>query len=125
MAGVQLTSGSITGTTGVLTSTTAFDLQAGSVSAILGGSVGANKTTAGTVTLSGANTYSGATAINGGTLTLSGASGAIASSSGITIGGGATLQLDNTTINTNRIGNHDSDHERRHVRFYSPRYQYG
>ena len=41
----------------------------------------------------------------GGTLTLSGASGAIASSSGITIGGGATLQLDNTTINLNRIGN--------------------
>ncbi len=75
------------------------------MSAILGGGVGVNKTTAGTVTLTGTNTYTGATIIDGGTLTLSGANGAIASSSGITIGGGATLQLDNTSnINTNRIG---------------------
>ena len=37
VAGVQLVAGSITGTTGVLTSTTAYDLQSGTVSAILGG----------------------------------------------------------------------------------------
>ncbi len=36
VAGVQLVSGSITGTTGVLTSTSAYDLQSGTVSAILG-----------------------------------------------------------------------------------------
>src|SRR5699024_149022 len=70
LAGVQMTGGSIASTTGILTSTTAFDLQAGSVSAILGGGVGLTKTTAGTVTLSGANTYSGLTTISAGTLKL-------------------------------------------------------
>jgi autotransporter-associated beta strand protein len=70
VAGVQLASGSITGTTGVLTSTTAYDVQSGTVSAILAGGVGLNKTTAGTVTLSGANTYTGGTTISAGTLQI-------------------------------------------------------
>ncbi len=52
VAGVQLISGSITGTTGVLTSTSAYDLRSGAVSAILGGAVGLNKSTGGLVTLS-------------------------------------------------------------------------
>ncbi|MES2920845.1 MAG: autotransporter-associated beta strand repeat-containing protein [Verrucomicrobiota bacterium] len=86
VAGVQLTAGSITGS-GTLTSTTAFDLQAGSVSAILGGSVGANKTTAGTVTLSGANTYTGLTDVQVGTLAL-GASNVFADASTLKISGG-------------------------------------
>ena len=68
--GVKLTGGAITGTTGVLTSTTAYDLQSGSASAILGGTAGATKTTAGTVTLSGANTYAGVTTISDGTLSV-------------------------------------------------------
>ncbi len=72
---VQLTGGSIAGTTGVLTSSTAFDLQGGTVSARLGGGVGLNKTTSGTVTLSGANQYTGATTISEGTLAVSGATG--------------------------------------------------
>ncbi len=91
VAGVQLTGGSITSTTGVLTSTTAFDLQAGSVSAILGGSVGVNKTTAGTVTLSGANTYTGLTDVQAGTLAL-GANNVFANASTIKVSGG-TLSL--------------------------------
>jgi autotransporter-associated beta strand protein len=66
VAGVQLASGSIVGTTGVLTSTSNFDMQSGTASAILGGNVGLNKSTAGTVTLSGTNTYTGATTINAG-----------------------------------------------------------
>jgi autotransporter-associated beta strand protein len=70
---VSLRGGAITGTTGVLTSTSAFDLRDGSVSAILAGSVGLNKTTADTVTLSKANTYSGVTSITGGTLAFSAA----------------------------------------------------
>lgn len=68
--------GSITGT-GTLSSTGSFELQSGSVSAVLGGTgTNLNKTTAGTVTLSGANTYTGATNIGtaggpaGGTLVL-------------------------------------------------------
>ena len=89
VASVVLTSGSITGSTGVLTSTAAYDMQAGSVSAILGGSAGLNKTTAGTVTLSGANTYTGATTISAGKLTLQGTYG----SSGFAISSGAVLEF--------------------------------
>ena len=47
----------------------------------------------GTLTLSGANTYSGNTTINGGTLQVDGASGAINSSSGITINGSGAKYL--------------------------------
>ncbi len=71
VATVSLQSGSIAGTTGVLTSTANYDLRSGSVSAILAGSVGLDKTTTGTVTLSGANTYSGVTSISAGTLAFS------------------------------------------------------
>ncbi len=77
VAGVQLASGSITGTTGVLTSSSNYDMRSGSVSAILGGAVGLDKTTAGTVTLSGANTYTGTTHIADGTLRLAGGSAII------------------------------------------------
>ena len=58
--------------------TNAFDLQSGSVSAILGGTIGLTKSTAGTVTLTGANTYSGTTTISGGTLLVgNGTSGSL------------------------------------------------
>ncbi|MCX6997929.1 MAG: autotransporter-associated beta strand repeat-containing protein [Kiritimatiellaeota bacterium] len=63
--------GQIKGTSGVLTSTGTFEMQSGSVSAILAGSgIALNKTTADTVTLTGVNTYSGATAIKAGTLSI-------------------------------------------------------
>ncbi len=87
---VQLTSGTITGTTGILTSTAAFDMQNGTVSAILAGGVGLNKTTSGTVILSGANTYSGTTTVSTGTLQY-GANNAI-STGAVTVSGG-TLDL--------------------------------
>ncbi len=69
---VQMTGGAITGTTGILTSLSAFDMQAGTASAVLAGTHGLNKTTAGTVTLSGANTYSGLTTISSGALSIAG-----------------------------------------------------
>ncbi|WP_171817309.1 two-partner secretion domain-containing protein [Sulfuritalea hydrogenivorans] len=76
--------GSITGTgTSALTSTGSFEMQSGSVSAILAGSgIALNKTTAGTVTLSGANTYTGITTVSAGTLVVgaaapSGSAGAL------------------------------------------------
>jgi len=94
VAGVQLLSGAITGTTGTLTSTLAYDLQSGTVSARLGGTADLNKTTAGTVTLSGANTYTGATNINAGTLAL-GAANRIADMSAVTVASGATFNLAN------------------------------
>ncbi|MCE9555123.1 MAG: autotransporter-associated beta strand repeat-containing protein [Planctomycetes bacterium] len=55
---ITLSGGTITGTTGVLTSTSTIQAQSGTVSAVLGGDVGMNKTT-GTVTLSGLNTFTG------------------------------------------------------------------
>ncbi len=92
VTGVQLLSGSITGTTGTLTSTTAYDMQVGSVSAKLDGAVGLTKTNAGTVTLSGANTYTGATTISAGILAL-GATNAVGPSSAVTVASGATFNL--------------------------------
>jgi filamentous hemagglutinin family protein len=88
VAGVSLKSGSITGSSGVLTSSTAFDVQSGSAGAILGGSAGLTKTTAGTVTLGGANTYTGATTVNAGTLAL-GASNRLADASTLVVTGGS------------------------------------
>ena len=94
VAGVKLTGGSINGTGGTLTSITAFDLRAGSVSAILGGSVGLNKTTSSTVTLSGTNTYTGATNVTAGTL-KAGAANTLSAGSVTTVDGTGTLDLNN------------------------------
>lgn len=69
-AGVQITGGTIAGTSGVITSTGNVDAQNGTINAILGGSAGLNKTTSGTVTLLVANTYTGNTNVTGGNLTL-------------------------------------------------------
>lgn len=99
--------GSITGTgTGALTSTGTFEMQSGSVSAILAGSgIALNKTTSGTVTLSGANTYTGATTVNAGTLQLSGASGATTGATAYTLNGGSLFLDNSANNNTNRINN--------------------
>ena len=98
VAGVTLTSGSITGTTGVLTSASDFDLQSGTVDAIIAGSVGVNKTTSGTVTLSKANTFTGATTIPAGALGAN-ATGAIGNTTNITVTGGSLLVGANDAIN--------------------------
>ena len=87
VANVQLTGGTITGSGGTLTSTNAYDLQSGSVSAILAGGNGLTKSTGGTVTLTGANTYTGPTNVTGGTFRVN---GSLANST-VTIGSGATL----------------------------------
>ena len=92
---VTLASGSITGTgtSGILTASTGntFEMQSGSVSAVLdGASIPLNKTTAGMVTLSNTNTYTGLTTVSAGTLAY-GISDAI-STGAITVSGG-TLAL--------------------------------
>jgi autotransporter-associated beta strand protein len=68
---VALSSGSITGTTGTLTTALTATVATGvtaSVNAILAGSSGLTKNGSGTLALSGANTYTGTTTVNGGTL---------------------------------------------------------
>ncbi len=86
--------GAINGSgTSALTSTGSFEMKNGSVSAILGGSgIALNKTTSGTVTLSGINTYTGTTTISAGTLSLSNAG------STNNIAGSSTI-IDNAILN--------------------------
>lgn len=83
---VTLISGSIVGTTGILTGSS-YAVESGSISAILAGTGGLTKTTTGTVTLSGANTFTGTTSISAGTLQF-GASGVLANTSPVSLGGG-------------------------------------
>lgn len=97
---VTLTSGTITGSTAVL-SGSSFDLQSGTVSAILGGSGALTKTTTGTVTLSSVSTYSGATSINAGILDLTGS----ITNSAITINNGGTLNLTGSATGGITVGN--------------------
>ena len=85
---------------GTLTNNTvAYDGQSGTVSAVLAGSVGLNKTTAGTLTLSGSNAYSGPTTISSGTLTAGNAS-ALGNGSGNITASGGTLNLSGFTVTT-------------------------
>ena len=56
----------------MLTSSTAYDIQAGRVGAILAGSVGLNKTNASGAATVNAPTYTGATTVTAGTLNFTG-----------------------------------------------------
>jgi len=99
--GVKLTGGTITGTTGVLTSSTAYDFQSSAnVTGILAGTAGANKTTAGTVTFTGANanTYTGLTTVSAGSLVL-GKTASVVALAGDALVNGGTLQI----VNSNQI----------------------
>ncbi len=97
---VTLTGGSLTGTTGTLTGS-AYNVESGSITAKLGGTADLTKTSAGTVTLSGANTYTGLTSVLAGTLAL-GASNVLADSGNITVSGG-TLALSSFSDTVNAV----------------------
>ena len=108
---VTLTSGTLTGSTGVLTSTVGFDVRSGVVNFTgaggLAGSVGLTKSTAGTVTLSSANAFTGAVNVNGGVLSF-GASGQLGNAGATnTIGiNGGTLSYSGagaTDLSANRV----------------------
>ena len=91
---VTLGSGSILGTTGVLTGSS-YTLQSGTVTAALGGAgVSLTKSTAGTVLISGANSYTGTTTISAGTLRL-GALNTLPATTAVTMSAGTTLDLNN------------------------------
>ena len=101
---------------GTLYETPAFAPQSGTISAVLAGSVGLTKSTAGLLTLSGTNTYTGSTVVsagdlqvdgsitsscttvNGGTLSGVGTTGNVTVSSG-------TLSPGDNTIGTLNTGN--------------------
>jgi autotransporter-associated beta strand protein len=97
VSGVTLTSGAINGTTGTLTSASAFNLQSGTIGVILNGSVPINKTTFGTVTISKAATL-GTSGVNiaAGTITL-GVTNALTNGNNVTLG--------NSSANTGGILN--------------------
>jgi autotransporter-associated beta strand protein len=67
----QITGGAVIGT-GTLSSNAAYDVQAGTLNAVLGGSVGLNKTSGGVATVN-APTYTGTTNVSAGTLNFTGA----------------------------------------------------
>jgi autotransporter-associated beta strand protein len=110
LTGGSVTNGTITNNGGN------YDVQSGSVGAVLAGTNGLSKSGGGTVTLSGANTYTGDTMITGGTLALTGSfanspviynNGTLDVSGvggGFAVGAAQTLQgtgtvIGNTTIN--------------------------
>jgi hypothetical protein len=91
VGGFVLTGGAVNDVAGggSITSTSTYDVQAGSVGARLAGTgIALTKSTAGSVTLGGANTYTGATTINAGTLLVN---GSLASGSTVAVNGTATL----------------------------------
>jgi len=95
---VTLTGGNITGSGGTLTGSS-YGVQAGSISANLGGAGALTKSTAGTVVLTGANSYSGGTNVNAGTLALN-ANNVLPTTGIVSLGGGGILQLNGTQQGT-------------------------
>jgi autotransporter-associated beta strand protein len=96
---LNLTNGTVGGS-GTLSVATAINAQDGTLSANIGGNAGLTKTTASTVTLSGANTFTGAVAVNGGTLAVTNGSG-LADTAAVTLANtaGVVLEVDsNETI---------------------------
>jgi autotransporter-associated beta strand protein len=83
-----------------------YDVQSGTVSAVLAGAVGLTKSGSGLLTLSAANTYNGGTTLAGGTLSVAGDANLGEAGAGLTFSGGvlqvtgATLRnLDSRTVN--------------------------
>ena len=93
----NLTGSSFTATNTTGTATVSASLQGSGVALTQTGS-------GGTLALTGNNTYTGATTVSAGTLSVSGAAGAINSSSGYAVNGGA-LTLDNTAASLERLNN--------------------
>jgi autotransporter-associated beta strand protein len=101
LAGGAVSNSNTTGA-GSVRSSNPFDVQAGTISAVLAngaGAAGLTKTTGGTVTLAGANTYTGPTSVNGGTLAINGSV-----TSNVTVNSPGTLS-GTGTVNGNVGGN--------------------
>ena len=87
---VSISGGSLqTGT--VSKSGSDYNIQGGSVGAVLAGTAGLTKSGSATADLGGTNTYSGSTTVNGGTLSVSSAGGLGNAAGAVTVNPGATL----------------------------------
>ena len=93
ITGFQITSGAVTGS-GTLTSSAAYDVQGGTVSAVLAGSVGLNKTNASGAATVNAPIYTGTTSVTAGTLYFTGGL-----PGGAYVIGGGTLDIDSLAKN--------------------------
>jgi fibronectin-binding autotransporter adhesin len=72
---------------------------------VINGAAGAVTVNGGTLNLAGTNTHTGSTLVNGGTLVLDSAAGAMTGATAITVAGGGTLRIDNSTNNLgDRVG---------------------
>ena len=89
---LRLEGGAISGTGTLTLNTGNYNLRAGTVNAVLGGSAGLHKEGAGLVTLARANTYTGATQVYGGTLRINHPNGLGAASGSVTINRNAILE---------------------------------
>lgn len=108
LAALALLNGTLDGTTGVLTSTTDYDIRKGTINAQLAGTVGLLKTTTETVTINSANTYSGTTNLLAGLTLINGSVtgailvdntatfGGIGTTGAVTVNGGGTVAPGNS-----------------------------
>jgi len=87
----SLQGGTFNSTAGAITSSSGYQVQAGTLAGRLAGSGSLTKTTGGIVELAGANTYSGGTRILGGKLVVNNLTGSGTGTGSVLIGGGGLL----------------------------------
>jgi len=91
VSSVSLLGGVINSTSGGLSSTSAYQVQSGTINSRLGGAGGLIKNTTGAVTLTAANTYTGGTQITGGRLAINNATGSGTGTGSVSVGSGGLL----------------------------------
>lgn len=91
LGAVYLNGGTIAATSGGISSSAGYQLQAGTVSSALRGTGALIKTTPGTVVLNSANTYSGGTQVQGGKLVVNNATGSGTGSGNVSISSGGLV----------------------------------
>jgi autotransporter-associated beta strand protein len=98
VASLSLAGGSVLGS-GTLTTTSALDMQSGTVQAHLAGSVGLLKTTSGLVALTGTASYTGATNVSVGTLQI-GINNALPATTDLTVSDTFDMQSNSNTVSS-------------------------
>lgn len=91
VSSISLQGGVINSGSGGLSSSSAYQLQSGTVNSRLGGPGGLLKTTTGVVTLTTANTYTGGTQITGGKLAVNNVTGSGTGTGNVSVGSGGLL----------------------------------